>query len=254
MMSTTTASSARADARAAIVTGASRGIGRAIALRLARDGFDVAVNFAGNAGLAAQTVAAVEACGRHAIAIRADVSDPEAVRKLFDAASDAFGRLDAVVHNAGAMTLAPVAPENVQVLDRMLAVNLRGAFLVLGEAAQRMAEGGRIIALSTSAIGKSLPGYGAYIAAKSGVEGLVRVMANEMRGRGITVNAVAPGPVGTELFLDGKTPEQVAQLAQAAPLERLGEPEDIAGVVAFLAGTDGGWVNGQVVRANGGFV
>jgi 3-oxoacyl-[acyl-carrier protein] reductase len=135
----------------------------------------------------------------------------------------------------------------------MIATNLRGAFLVLGEAAGRMGEGGRIIALSTSVIASALPTYGAYIASKAGVEGLVRVLANEVRGRGLTVNAVAPGPTATELFLKDKTPEQIERLSKVPPLERLGEPEDIAGAVAFLAGPDGGWVHGQVLRVNGGF-
>jgi 3-oxoacyl-[acyl-carrier protein] reductase len=239
--------------RIALVTGASRGIGHAIALRLARDGFDIAVNYAGNAAKAGETVAAIEALGRKAVAIQADVADPDAVVRLFAATRDAFGRIDAVVNSAGTMPMATISPDKLAEFDRVIATNLRGSFLVLGHAARALGEGGRIIAVSTSVIAKSFPGYGPYIASKAGVEGLVHVLANELRGRGITVNAVAPGPVGTELFFNGKTDEQIAQIARLAPLERLGEPEEIAAAVAFLAGPDGAWVNSQVMRVNGGY-
>lgn len=239
--------------RAAIVTGGSRGIGRAIALRLAADGLAVAVNYAGNAARAQETVAAIQAAGGRAIAIQGDVGHPGDVAALFEGARQAFGRIDVVVNSAGIMPMAPINEASLAAFDKVIATNLRGAFLVLAQAAAHLGEGGRIIALSTSVIAKSFPSYGPYIASKAGVEGLVHVLANELRGRGITVNAVAPGPVGTELFLDGKTPGQIAQLSKAAPLERLGTPQDIAGVVSFLAGPDGGWVNSQVIRANGGF-
>jgi len=237
----------------ALVTGASRGIGHAIALRLARDGFDIVVNYAGNAAKAQETVAAIEWLGRKAVAIQADVADADAVARLFDGAKQAFGRLDVVVNSAGVMPMATISPDKLADFDRVIATNLRGSFLVLGHAAQHLTAGGRIIALSTSVIAKSFPGYGPYIASKAGTEGLVHVLANELRGRGITVNAIAPGPVGTELFLNGKTEEQVAQIAKQAPLERIGTPDEIANAVAFLAGPDGAWVNSQVVRVNGGF-
>lgn len=149
--------------------------------------------------------------------------------------------------------LVPIAPANLAEFDRTIGTNLRGAFLVLAEAAQRLSEGGRIVALSSSVIAKNFPGYGPYIASKAGVEGLVHVLANELRGRGITVNAIAPGPVGTELFLDGKTDAQIAQIAQLSPLGRIGTPDEIAAAAAFLVGPDGGWVNSQVLRVNGGF-
>jgi 3-oxoacyl-[acyl-carrier protein] reductase len=253
IMSTSKPLTEKSPGRTAIVTGASRGIGRAIALRLAADRYKVAVNYSGNAAKAQDVVSAIRAAGGEAIAVQADVSRTEDVQRLFAATLDAFGAIDAVVHSAGVMQLAAIAPDSIEVFDRMVQTNLRGAFLVLGQAARDVRTGGRIVALSTSVIAKSFPQYGPYIAAKAGVEGLVHVLANELRGRSITVNAVAPGPVATELFLEGKTEEQIAQLGKLAPLERLAQPEDIARVVSFLLGADGGWVNSQVVRANGGF-
>lgn len=239
--------------KTALVTGASRGIGRAIAQRLGADGFNVVVGYAGNAAKAAETVDAIVGAGGQAIAVQADVADAAAVAALFAQTVERFGRVDVVVNSAGVMDMAPVTAESLDKFEAMVATNLRGAFLVLAQAAQHVTQGGRIVALSTSVIAKSFPGYGPYIATKAGVEGLVKVLANELRGRNITVNAVAPGPTGTELFLTGKSEEQIAQLAKLPPLERLATPEDIAAVVAFLAGTDGSWVNAQVLRANGGF-
>jgi 3-oxoacyl-[acyl-carrier protein] reductase len=239
--------------KSAIVTGASGGIGRVVAKRLATDGFAVAVGYAGNPATAEALVAEIEAAGGRAIAVHADVASAADVERLFEQTRGVFGSLDVVVHCAGIMPLFPIAPREVEGFDKVIATNLRGAFLVLGQAAQHLSPGGRIIAFSTSVIAKSLPTYGAYIASKAGVEGLVRVLANELRGRNITVNAVAPGPVPTDLFLKGKTEAQIQEFSRLAPLERLGQPEDIAGVVSFLAGPDGGWVNAQVLRANGGF-
>lgn len=240
-------------AKTAIVTGASRGIGRAIAKRLAADGFSVVVNFAGNASKAKEAVDEITAAGGKAIAIQGDISNPSDVQQLFEKTKQAFGQINVVVNNAGIMPLSPIAKGDIEAFDKVIQTNLRGSFLVLSQAAQHVAEGGRIIAFSSSVLAKSFPGYGPYIASKAGVEGLVHVLANELRGRNITVNAVAPGPVATELFLEGKTEEQIAQLSKLAPIERLGQPEDIANVVSFLAGPDGSWINSQVVRANGGF-
>ncbi len=239
--------------KSAIVTGGSRGIGRAIALRLAADGFAVAVNYAGNAASAEETVAAIQAAGGTAAAIQGDVSKPDDVERLFSSARGAFGGIDVVVNSAGVMPMATIDTANLEAFDQVIAINLRGAFLIMAEAAKQLDKGGRIIALSTSVIAKSFPGYGPYIASKAGVEGLVHVLANELRGRGITVNAVAPGPVATELFLKGKSDELISQIAKQAPLERIGEPGDIASAVSFLAGPDGAWVNSQIVRVNGGF-
>ena len=239
--------------KTAIVTGASRGIGKAVAKRLARDGFAVVVNYASNAKEADATVAEIQSAGGQSIAVKADVGNAADVERLFEETVIAFGTIDVVVNNSGIMTLSPIGKGDAAVFDKVIQTNLRGTFLVMAQAAQRMAGGGRIIAFSSSVLARSFPTYGPYIASKAGVEGLVHVLANELRGRNITVNAVAPGPVGTELFLSGKTEEQVAELTRLAPLERLGEPGDIANVVSFLAGPDGGWMNSQVLRANGGF-
>lgn len=245
--------SSRIQLKTAIVTGGSRGIGQAIAMRLAKDGFAVVVNYAGNAAKAEETVAAIEAAGGNAVAVQGDVGNPADVARLFAAARETFGGIDVVVNSAGIMPLAPIAESSLDAFDKTIATNLRGAFLVMAQAAQQLGKGGRIIALSSSVLAKAFPAYGAYIASKAGVEGLVHVLANELRGRDITVNAVAPGPVATELFFTGKSDEQVAQIAKLAPLERLGTPEEIAAAVSFLAGPDGSWVNAQVLRVNGGF-
>jgi len=239
--------------KTAIITGASGGIGRAVALRLARDGVAVIVNYAGNTAKAEAVVKEITSAGGHAIAEQADVADAAHVERLFKKTLDTFDRIDMVVHCAGIMPLGRIADGDLELFDKVIATNLRGTFLVLSQAAQHVVAGGRIIAFSSSVIATGLPTYGPYIASKAGVEGLVHVLANEVRGRNITVNAVAPGPVATELFLHGKTPAQIDHFRTIPPLERLGQPEDIANVVAFLAGPDGGWVNGQVLRANGGF-
>ena len=239
--------------KTAIVTGASRGIGKAVVKRLARDGFAVIVNYASNAKEADATVAEIKADGGQAIAVKADVGNAAEVEQMFDATVKAFGTIDVVVNNSGIMPLSPIGKGDAALFDRVIQTNLRGTFLVMAQSAQRMAGGGRFIAFSSSVLARSFPTYGAYIASKAGAEGLVHVLANEMRGRNITVNAVAPGPVGTELFLTGKSDEQITELAKLAPLERLGGPDDIARVVSFLAGPEGGWINSQVLRVNGGF-
>ncbi|MRV74134.1 SDR family oxidoreductase [Duganella sp. FT92W] len=240
----------------AIITGASRGIGAAIARRLARDGYAVVINYAGNAAEARAVADAIKAAGGHALPVQADVADPAAVERLFAAATEHYGRVDVLVNNAGLMpsSLPPLADTDDATFDRLFAVNVKGTFNTLRLAASRLAHGGRIVNLSTSVIGVGLPGYAIYGATKAAVETMTHILAKELRGKNITVNAVAPGPTATDLFLDGKSPEAVARLAAMAPLERLGTPDDIAAAVAFLAGPDGGWVNGQVLRANGGMV
>lgn len=242
------------NSKVAIVTGSSRGIGAAIAKRLSADGFAVVVNYAGRAADAEKVVSEIEAAGGQAVAIQADVSNAADVAAMFGQAENLFGDVDVLVNNAGIMQTAPLGDTDDALFDRTVAVNLKGTFNTLRAAAKRLRPGGRIINFSTSAIGLALPGYALYAATKSAVETMTNIFAKELRGRNITVNAVAPGPTATDLFLTGKSEEQIAHLAKMPPLERLGEPEDIAKVVAFLAGPDGGWVNGQTLRANGGIV
>lgn len=238
--------------KVAIVTGASRGIGADIARRLAADGFALAINYVSNAAEAAALVAALQALGARAVAIQGDVSRPEDARRLFDATEQAFGQVDVLVNNAGIMIPGAIMEMSDEQFERQFAVNTKGTFNMLREAGQRLRQGGRIVNFSTTALALNMPGYAIYNGSKAAVEAFTRVFAKELRGRDITVNAVAPGPVETELFLNGKSEALVAQLANAAPLGRLGQPNDIARVVSFLAGPDGGWVNGQVLRANGG--
>jgi 3-oxoacyl-[acyl-carrier protein] reductase len=240
--------------KVALVTGASRGIGKAVAERLARDGFKVIVNYSGDAASAEALVREIEAAGGHAITGRADISDPGAVRRMFDAAEATYGGIDVLVNNAGIMALAPIGETDDASFDRHIAVNLKGTFNTLREAAKRLRNGGRIVNFSSSVVGLLMPTYGVYVATKAAVEGLTSVLAKELRGRNITVNAVAPGPTATDLFLKGKPQEVVDRMATMAPLERLGQPSDIADVVSFLVGPDAAWVNGQVLRANGGII
>ena len=245
---------AAAEQRSVIVTGSSRGIGRAVAERLATDGFAVTVNYAGNRQAADEAVAAIVGTGGRAVAVQADVSQAGDVTRLFDETEQAFGRVDALVNNAGVMSMTPIAETDDATFDRTFATNVRGTFLTLRAAAKRLRDGGRIVNFSTSATHLQLPGYATYCATKAAVEVFTSILAKELRGRSITVNAVAPGPVATELFFEGKSEEQVARLANLNPFGRLGEPQDIAGVVSFLLSADAGWVNGQVIRANGGMV
>lgn len=240
--------------RVAVVTGASRGIGAAIAERLAADGFAVVVNYAESAAPAEALVAKIHAAGGRATAIKADVGDAASVRALFDATEAAFGGVDVLVNNAGIMTLASIAEATDADFDRMIAVNLKGTFNTLREGAKRIRSGGRIVNFSTSIVGLLLPTYGVYAATKAGVEAMTGILAKEMRGRNITVNAIAPGPTATDLFLKGKPADVIERMAKMAPLERLGSPEDIAAAVSFLTGPDGVWVNGQTLRVNGGIV
>ncbi|AGH51035.1 short chain dehydrogenase [Sphingomonas sp. MM-1] len=240
--------------KVAIVTGASRGIGAAIARRLAADGHIVIVNYAGSAAAAEDLVRTIEAGSGRAITAQADVSDAGAVARLFDSAEAAFGGVDILVNNAGIMKLAPIAESDDALFDSQIAINLRGTFNTLREAGNRLRDGGRIINFSTSVVGLRLENYGVYAATKAAAETLTAIMSKEMRGRSITVNAIAPGPTATALFLDGKSPELIDRMAKMNPLERLGTPEDIAAAVSFLVGPDGGWINGQVLRANGGMI
>ena len=238
----------------AIVTGASRGIGAAVAERLASDGFTVVINYSGDTKSAEALARKIEGKGGRALTAKADVSDPNAVRSMFDAAEAAFGGVDVLVNNAGIMKLATIADSDDALFDQQIAVNLKGTFNALREAAKRLRNGGRVVNFSTSVVGVKLESYGVYAATKAAVETLTAILSKELRGRSITVNAVAPGPTATDLFLNGKSLELIERMAKMNPLERLGTPEDIASAVAFLVGPDGAWINGQVLRANGGMV
>lgn len=238
----------------AIVTGASRGIGAAVAKRLAQDGFAVVVNYATNEKEALNLVEEITWAGGQATAIQADVSNPLAVAELFEQAESTFAAPSVLVNSAGIMHLSPLAECSDESFQSMMDVNVKGTFNTLRQAANKLQKGGRIINLSTSVLGLSLPTYAVYSATKAAVEAMTTIFAKELRGRSITVNAVAPGPTATVLFFKGKSQAQIEQLTKMTPLERLAEPEDIANTVSFLAGADGGWINGQILRANGGIV
>ncbi|MFE2416197.1 SDR family oxidoreductase [Streptomyces hokutonensis] len=237
--------------RVALVTGGSGGIGRAVAERLAKDGIAVGVHYAGNKAKADETVAAIVAAGGRAIPVGGDVADEDAMSAAFGAVEQEFGGIDVVVNTAGIMLLSPIATLDLDDLDRMHRVNIRGTFVVSQQAARRVRGGGAIINFSTTVTRTKFPAYGGYVASKAAVEAMTLVLARELRGKDITVNAVAPGPTATPLFLNGKDEATVENLAKAAPLERLGTPDDIAESVAFLAGP-ARWINGQVLFANGG--
>ena len=239
------------DTRTAVVTGGSRGIGRAVAARLVASGQDVAIVYAGNTDDADDALAQLRAAGADPLALQADVADDEALAAAFDAVEQRFGGVDVVVNAAGIMRLEPVAETDLDTLDSLLRTNVRGHFLVAREAARRVRDGGAFVGFSTSVTRLSLPTYGAYAATKAAVEATIPILAKELAGRDITVNAVAPGPTATALFLDGKSDETIERIAESNPMHRLGTPEDIAEVVAHLAGP-ARWINGQTVFVNGG--
>jgi len=242
--------------KVAIVTGASRGIGRAIALRLAQDNIAVVVNYAHRASDAEEVVQAIEAAGGRAIALQGDVANASDCARLFDATEAEYGGVDIVINNAGVIQpgTTMLADTDDALYERIFAINTRGTFNMLRLAATRMRANGRIVNFSSSVIGLALPGYAIYAGSKAAVETFTNIFAKELRGKGISVTAVAPGPTATDLFMEGKTPELVERLGKMAPLERLGTPDDIAGTVAFLVGPQGAWVNGQTLRVNGGIV
>jgi 3-oxoacyl-[acyl-carrier protein] reductase len=237
--------------RVALVTGGSGGIGRAVSERLARDGLAVAVHYGGNRAGADEIVAAITATGGRAIAVPGDVADEQDMAAAFKTVESAFGGVDVVVNMAGIMILAPIATLDLADLDRMHRINIRGSFVVAQQAARRVRAGGAIVNISTSVVRTQLATYAGYVASKAAVEGMTLILARELRGKDVTANAIAPGPVATPLFLDGKDDSSIARFAQAAPLERLGRPEDVAEAVSFLAGP-ARWVNGQVIYVNGG--
>ncbi|TCC52328.1 SDR family oxidoreductase [Kribbella capetownensis] len=237
--------------RVAIVTGGSSGIGREAAARLGRDGYAVVIVYSGNQAAGEEAVKEVEQAGGRGIAVQADVGDETAVAALFDRTEQEFGGVDVVVHAAGIMPLSPLADLDLDVFDRVVRTNLRGTIVVDQQAVRRVRNGGAIVNISSSLTKLARPGYSAYSATKGGVEAITLILARELRGRDITVNTVAPGPTATPLFFEGKPQELIDRIAAEPPLERLGEPSDIAEIIAFLAGP-ARWINGQVIYANGG--
>jgi len=239
---------------AALVTGGTGGMGRVIAAQLAADGFDVTVAYAGSVDLADATVKVIVGRGRRGAAFAADIADEQAVSAVFDAVEERFGHLDVIVHTAGINRPAALTDLDLADFDEIDRVNVRGTFVVDQQAARRVRAGGLIVNVSTSMVRVAPPELGAYAASKAAVDVLTRILAKELRGRDVTVNAVAPGPTATTAFLHSTPAEEQEQLAAWPPLGRLGRPDDIAGVVSFLVGPTGRWVNGQVVYANGGLV
>lgn len=237
--------------RVAIVTGGSGGIGRAASLRLAADGIAVVVHYNSNKDRADEVVESITTSGGRAIAAGGDISDEAAATALFDTAEREFGAVDVLVHTAGIMPLSPIAELDLDVFDKVQRVNVRGTFVVDKLAASRLRAGGAIINFSTSITRLQAPTYGAYAASKGAVEAITLILARELRGRDITVNTIAPGPTATPLFLEGKSPELIEQIAANNPFQRLGDPTDIAEAVSFLAGP-ARWVNGQTIFVNGG--
>jgi 3-oxoacyl-[acyl-carrier protein] reductase len=237
--------------RIAVVTGGSRGIGREAALRLAADGCSVAIVFLADQDEAGAVASAVGETGGRALAVRADVADETAVDAAFSHVEETFGGVDVVINAAGIMPLSPIAALDLEVLDRIYRTNIRGTFVVSQQAARRVRDGGAIINFSSSVTRLQIPGYGAYAASKGAVEAMTLILARELRGRDVTVNAIAPGPTATALFLDGKDQATIDRIAAQPPLGRLGTPGDIAEAVSFIAGP-GRWVNGQILYANGG--
>lgn len=238
--------------KVAIITGSSGGIGRAIAVRLAHHGFAVVVNFVSDAGEAKKTIDEIRAAGNQAIAVQADVSKTMDVTRLFDEAEHAFGGIDVLVNNAGVMPLKPIVEMETELFERTFAINVRGTFNTLKQAAGRLRWGGRIVNLSSASVALGMPMHAVYNASKAAVDALTKTVANELRWKNITVNAVAPGPTETKMNCDKKYAGRIEQLDGMTPLEGMGTPEDVANVVAFLAGPDGGWINGQTIRSNGG--
>lgn len=237
-----------------LITGASRGIGAFTANLLAQQGHTIIVNYANNDQEAHAVVTKIQAFGGIASAFKANISQSKEVTQLFDYAIQTYGRVDVLINNAGIMRLNKIEQVDDESIDQILAINIKGPVYTMREAAKRLAHGGKIINLSSSVVGLKLEGYGIYAASKAAIESLTAILAKELRGKNITVNAIAPGPTATELFLEGKSDELIAQLSKAAPLERLGTVEDIAAVLDFAVSDASNWVNAQVLRVNGGII
>jgi 3-oxoacyl-[acyl-carrier protein] reductase len=238
--------------KVAVVTGSSKGIGAAIALGLSQEGAKIIINYSGNKAAADEIVSQIRSKGEDAFAIKADVSRKEEVSRLFDESIARFGKIDIWVNNAGVMLNALIKDLSEEQLEKQLDINVKGVFYSLQQAATKLSDNGSIINLSSTVTRTIFPTYGVYAATKAAVEQMSRVFAKEIGARGINVNCVLPGPTGTGLFLDGKSEEQIARLASANAFGRLGTPEDIAKVVAFLATQDAKWISGQSIGVNGG--
>jgi 3-oxoacyl-[acyl-carrier protein] reductase len=238
----------------ALVTGSSRGIGRAIVERLSREGATAVINYFSSSDKADEVVAAIASGGGTAVAVQADVSRIEGVQRLFEQTWEHFGRIDILVNNAGIRITRTVADTQEDEFDRLFAINVKGPFFACQQAVHRISDGGRIINISSAVTRMMLPGYSIYAASKAAVDQLTRVLAKEIGERQVTVNAVCPGPVDTELLREGKTEEQLQGMAQMAAFNRLGKVEDIADVVAFLASDDARWITGQIIHVNGGYI
>lgn len=249
-----TSSNDRDDKKVVLITGASRGIGAFTATLLAQQGHKVVINYASNDQQATQIVENIKVAGGTASRFKADVSQSNQVELLFDYVINMYGKIDVLINNAGIMNFKKIALLDDATIDKVIAINLKGSLYAMREAAKRLEQGGKIINLSSSVIGMKLEGYGIYTASKAAIESLTAILANELRAKNITVNAVAPGPTATELFFEGKSDELIAQLAKASPLERLGTVEDIAAVLNFVVSDDGNWINAQTIRVNGGIV
>jgi len=235
-----------------LVTGASKGIGAAIAQNVASEGAKVIVNYAGSKDAAEAVVKDIKNRGGDAIAVQADVSNASDVKTLFDAAINQYGRIDVLINNAGVMITKLLKDTTDEDFDRQFSTNVKGTFNTLREAATRLADNGSIINFSTTVNRVMIPTYATYVASKSAVEQLTRVFSKEMGARGIRVNSVSPGPTATDLFLNGKSQEVIDRLSAMASFNRLGQPEEIAKVVAFLAGDEASWITGQNIGVNGG--
>ncbi|ODV56015.1 SDR family oxidoreductase [Lysinibacillus fusiformis] len=239
------------DKRVALVLGGSGGIGRSVVEKLAEEGYAIGIHYSSSKTNAKQLEASIVARGGQAISVGGDVANEIEMSMAFELVEKAFGSIDVVINTAGIMLLSPIAELDLNDLDRMHRTNIRGALVVSQLAAQRVSKGGAIINFSTSVTRSQFPNYGAYVASKAAIESISMILARELRGKDITVNTVAPGPTATPLFLNGKDEHQIQHLANAVPLERLGEPNDISEVVAFLAGP-ARWINGQIIFVNGG--
>ena len=238
--------------KVAIISGASRGLGREIAIALASDGYATAVTYAGSADKAEQVVQSIQDHGGKALAIKADVAAPGQVDALFNQVEQTLGGIDAVINTAGISVLKPLLEFSEAEFSRLMATNLTGTFNILQQAGRRVKPGGRIITFSSNVVDSLPPAYAVYAASKSAVEAMSKVLAKELRGREMTVNILSPGPTATDMFLEGKSAELVETFARQSPFQRLGTPADIIEVVRFLLRPEATWINGQVIKVNGG--